>query len=77
MSKFLCVRLKELRLEKGLTKGELAFKLGISFYKLTRLENLTLKANLYEIGSLTYFFNANIDYIIAKSSVRIKPVCRF
>lgn len=74
MSEFLCVRLKELRLEMGFTKKQLAFNLGISTYKLTRLENLTLKANLYEIGSLTYFLNANIDYIVGESPVRVRPV---
>ena len=53
MIEYLSVKLKELRIEQGFSKEELAFKLGISTYKLTRLENLTLKANIYEMALLT------------------------
>ena len=34
MNKYICVKLKELRLEKGFNKEELALKLGISPYRL-------------------------------------------
>ena len=73
MVEYLCKKLKELRLEHGFSKEELAFKLGISTYRLTRLENLTLKATIYEMALLTCHLKAKANYITGESSIRRYP----
>jgi len=73
MSKYLCVRLKVLRREKGLTQKEFAKLLNISVQKLSAWENLTQYPDAIQLSSLTYYLNARIDYILGKSSVRNIP----
>ena len=74
MDGYLCVKLKELRLEKGFSKEDLAYKLKISPYKLARLENLTSKATICEMASLIYYLDAKLNYITGESSVRKFPI---
>lgn len=74
MEEFLCEKLKELRLEKGLTKKYLASNMGVSTYRITRLENLKSKANLYEMFGLSYLLGVKGDYIAGISSVRNFPI---
>lgn len=73
MLQFKCVRLKELRLAQGYTQKQLASLMNISTYKLSRLENLALTADLYEMASLTYYLKAKLDYITGESSIRSLP----
>lgn len=73
MEEYLCVKLKELRLEKRYTQKQLADLINISVNKISRLENLTLKANMCEIISLTYYLDTKINYITGESSIKKYP----
>ena len=70
---YLCVKLKELRLEMGYTQKQLASLLRISVYRLSKLENLKLKASITEVASLIHHLDAKFDYIIGESSVKKFP----
>jgi transcriptional regulator with XRE-family HTH domain len=74
MLQYKCVKLKELRLEQGYTQKHLASLMNISVYKLSKLENLTLMANIYEMAPLTYYLNAKLNYITGESSIRKYPI---
>ena len=73
MDEYLCVKLKELRLEHGYTQKQLASLLKISVYRLSKLENLKQKASLIEVASSTYYLDAKFDYIIGESSIKKFP----
>ena len=74
MLQYTCVKLKELRLEQGYTQKHLASLMKISVTRLSKLENLTLMANIYEMASLTYHLNAKLNYITGESSIRKYPI---
>ena len=74
MLQYKCVKLKELRLEQGYTQKHLASLMKISVARLSKLENLTLMANIYEMASLTYHLNAKLNYITGESSIRKYPI---
>ena len=73
MDEYLCVKLKELRLEHGYTQKQLASLLKISVYRLCKLENLKSKASLIEVASLTYHLDAKFNYITGESSIKKFP----
>lgn len=68
-----CIRLKELRLEKGLTQRELAKLMNISVNKLRNLEKCTISPTLFELAGLSYYLKARIQYILGTSSIRTIP----
>ena len=70
---YLCVKLKELRLEKRYAQKQLASLLRMSVCRLSKLENLKLKASITEVASLTYHLDAKFDYIIGESSIKKFP----
>jgi len=65
MSSYICVRLKELRIEKGINKKELAKILNVSISKINRWEQLIDYPNIVQIAQLSNLFNARIQYIKA------------
>jgi len=73
MSSFLCVRLKELRLEKKITQKELAKKLNVSISKISKWEQLIDYPNIVQIAQLSHFFDVTIQYIQGTSTIRKIP----
>lgn len=69
-----CVRLKELRLEKGFTQKYLAELMSVPVAKISKWERLLGSPNIVEIALLSYFFDARISYIQGTSNVRKTPV---
>ena len=69
-----CVRLKELRLEKGITQKALANWLGVSVAKFSKLERLIDCADLVLLGKLSCYFDARIQFIQGISNVRKVPI---
>lgn len=65
-------RLKQLRMEKGLTMRELADKVGINYVTFSYLENNKRSFNLDHLTRLSQFFDCSFDYILGKSDER-KP----
>ncbi|NCA92050.1 XRE family transcriptional regulator [bacterium] len=57
-------RLKELRLEKGLSQRELASKTGISQNAIAFWENEKRVPNANAVATLAIFFGVTTDYIL-------------
>lgn len=63
-------RLKELRLEKGLSQQELAEKLNISGKTVSGYENNVSQPNLDLLIEMARLFNVSVDYILGLSNVK-------
>ncbi|MBQ3502113.1 MAG: helix-turn-helix transcriptional regulator [Clostridia bacterium] len=72
MDKLFCFRLKEVRLEKGLTQLKLAKLLNFSVTKISKLENCLMPIALKDLNDLSSILNVNSQYIIGKDNS--KPV---
>ncbi len=57
-------RLKELRLEKGLSIKQLAKEIGVSDVAIGRWEKDLRVANIYELIKLAKFFDVTTDYLL-------------
>ena len=57
-------RLKELRLEKGLSINQLAKKLNIGAITISRWENNLRVPNIINLCVLAEFFDVSADYLI-------------
>lgn len=62
--KIFCERLKELRLEKKLSKQQLAKEIGVSDVAISRWENNKRVPNIINLYALAEFFNVSSDYLI-------------
>ena len=60
-------RLKELRLEKGMTQQKVADLLNIKQQSYTRYENDTGEPSLHTIVQLTQIFGVTSDYLLGIS----------
>lgn len=60
-------RLKELRLEAGLTRQELANQLNISVRLLSYWENDQRECNFDALIALSVILDTSIDYLLGKS----------
>lgn len=67
-------RLKELRLEKGLTQEKLANKLGINRTTIAKIESGDRDLTLDHLQRLSSFFNVSYDYILGKSDNRTNTI---
>ncbi|WP_125991190.1 transcriptional regulator [Halocella sp. SP3-1] len=63
-------RLKELRLEKGLTQDELAKNFNSSKVTFSHYENNYRKPPMELVSKLADFFNCSIDYLMCKTDKR-------
>ncbi|MBQ7797719.1 MAG: helix-turn-helix transcriptional regulator [Clostridia bacterium] len=78
MRKYICVKLKEVRLEKGLSQKKLAELVKCSVYKIQRWEKCLSFPQLHELASLGYFLNVKIDYLLGESKYKkIVPISYF
>ncbi len=57
-------RLKDLRLEKGLSQRELAKSVNISHVAIIRWENETHSPNAEAVVTLAKFFGVTTDYLL-------------
>ena len=60
-------KLKELRLENGLSQTEIAFELGISQKAYSKIENGYVKLNHEKIKKLSEFYNVTPDLLCSLS----------
>ena len=67
------LRLKEIRIQDGFTKKEIADIIGVSIIKYFLYENKLLKINANELITLSQHFNISIDYVIGLSD-ECKPL---
>lgn len=66
MEKFI-KRLKELRIEKGITQVQLAKTTGLSASAISSWENNTRVPNALAIITLARFFEVTTDYLLGES----------
>ena len=64
MSKIFGERLKELRMQEGLSQSELAKMLGTSQASLSKWENDVQEPCIEEIVKICKHFNISADYVI-------------
>ncbi|AZV57940.1 helix-turn-helix domain-containing protein [Clostridium sp. AWRP] len=66
-------RLKELRLEKGLTQIELSKYLNIDKTTYTHYEKGTIAPDIKTLKSLANYFNVSVDYLLRNSNDKVVP----
>lgn len=59
-------RLKELRIEKGLSVKELSTAIGVSDVAIVYWENDKRTANIVALNTLADFFGVSADYLIGR-----------
>lgn len=59
-------RIKELRMEKDLSQGQLSALVGISQANISRWEAGIIIPNVLDCWKLAEFFDVTIDYLIGK-----------
>ena len=57
-------RLRELRLEQGLSKAQLAKNINVSDVAVSRWENGKRTPNIEQLRKLALFFNVSSDYLL-------------
>ena len=60
-------RIKELRLEAGLTQGELATRLGLNQTAIGKYERDQLEPSIATLKALSALFECSIDYLLYNS----------
>ncbi|MCM3113590.1 helix-turn-helix domain-containing protein [Lederbergia lenta] len=68
--KTLGIRLKELRVERGLYQSDIAEFLSVSLRQVQRYEKDESEMSLSTAISLAEFFNVSIDYLTGRSDQR-------
>ena len=63
-------KIKELRLEKGLSQRELATKTGIKQANISRWEAGIVIPNVLDVWALAEFFDCSIDYVVGKDNFK-------
>lgn len=66
-------RLRELREEKGLTQQEVAERFKVSASAIGMYEQGRRVPSADTLADMAIFFDANIEYIIGKSPIRLRP----
>ncbi len=64
VEKIFSKRLKELRIEKGLTQSELAQKVGLTQRKISKLETMQLTPSPQIIANFARYFGVSADYFL-------------
>ena len=63
-------RLKQLRLQKGLTQEQLAEVFGVSAQAVSRWENNTSYPDITLLPGLAIYFNTSVDAIVGMDEIR-------
>lgn len=61
-------RLKDLRIQRGVTQKAIAEGIGVAPVSLQRFEYGTVKPKLDTVARLADFFNVSVDYLIGRSN---------
>lgn len=69
-------RIRNIRIEKGLTQEELADKIDISIAFLSRVERGTSKINLKRLTQIAELLNVSPGYLLTGSNVSSKDYLR-
>lgn len=69
-------RIRELRIEMGLSQGEVANLAGISRQALTNYESGVREPNFYLAVWFADFFGVTLDYLFGRTDIRYNPVVR-
>ena len=64
-------RLKELRIEAGMSQTELASVLKISQQAIYKYENGLAEPDIAKLVEIAYFFGVSVDYLIGNSDAKI------
>lgn len=62
-------RLRELRMSKGLSQGDLANKLGVSKSRISMYEVGSRQPDFEMLERIADYFNVDIDYLLGKENV--------
>lgn len=65
-------RIKQIRLEIGLTQNYVSAQTGISQSKLSKYESGELEPNIEQLGILAEFYNVSIDYLLGNTPQKYK-----
>jgi transcriptional regulator with XRE-family HTH domain len=63
-------RLRELRIEKGLTQEELGELINLTKANISKYESGKLEPNIDTINYLSNFFDVSVDYLFGRTTVR-------
>ena len=61
------MRLKELRIAKGISQLKLALDLGLNQNSISRYENLEREADYTTLIKIADYFNVSIDYLLERT----------
>ncbi len=61
------MRLKELRIKKGISQLKLALDLGMNQNSISRYENQTRQADYKTLIAFADYFNVSIDYLLERT----------
>lgn len=64
------LKLRELRLEKGMTILDVSLELDVSYSTIQQYETGTNEPNIAMLVKLAEFYNVTIDYLVGHSPVR-------
>lgn len=64
------MRIRELRLEFGMTQEELGKRIGQTKSNISKYERGTLQPSIETLNQLSDIFNVSIDYLVGRSNVR-------
>ena len=72
------MRLRELRINSGLTQNEVAAKLGVSGQTILNWENGIYEPKINQLIQLADLFNVSIDYLVERKNNEksIDDICR-
>lgn len=62
-----CDRLKQVRIEKKLSREDLAGKIGVSYSAIAKYETGKREPDYDTLVKLSDFFNVTVDYLLGKS----------
>lgn len=63
----MCMRLRELRKQRGISQLKLAMDLGMNQNTISRYENGEREADYQTLILLADYFNVSIDYLLERS----------
>ena len=63
-------RLKQLRLEKGMSQNALGKELNVTHATIYRWENLIRKPRIQTLVTLSRYFDVSVDYLVGISEER-------
>lgn len=64
VEKIFAQRLKELRIEKGLSQNDLAINIGLTQRKISKLETMQLIPSPQALVSIAKYFEISTDYLL-------------